>query len=74
MSDSPSTVRPCRRCGQPAELPAVAEGVLVGERTDDAPLCQACIGLLLDGKAEEFWAGMRGDGKGSAAEGGDDVD
>jgi hypothetical protein len=39
-------VETCSRCGQPAELPAVHEGIVAGQVEEMQPLCMACLQLL----------------------------
>ena len=48
-------VEHCRRCGLPAEGPAVGCGQVVGQQEEHLPICVQCIELLLaDPRA--FWA------------------
>jgi hypothetical protein len=51
-------VEPCFRCGRPAELPAVGEGVVAGEEQDRLPLCTDCLALMLS-DPEAFWKPLR---------------
>jgi hypothetical protein len=57
-TNRPDRVEACFRCGQPAERPAIGQGIVAGQEQDHLPLCVECLDLL-QRDPEAFWRPLR---------------